>query len=72
MRILSLYHNFTITGVGLVSLSGGENAAVRMQANPMPCLHMVNVRGRYVLRLVQRNVNAPKGSFDGPSVCLYN
>jgi multidrug efflux pump len=55
-----------ISGVGLVSISGGQRPAVRVQANP-------NALSAYGLSLEQvrtsigdANVNAAKGSFDGP------
>jgi multidrug efflux pump len=55
-----------VSGVGLVSISGGERPAVRVQANP-------NALTAYGLTLEQvrtaisdANVNAAKGSFDGP------
>lgn len=55
-----------LSGVGLVSISGGQRPAVRVQVNP-------NALGAYGLTLedVRRaiataNVNAAKGSFDGP------
>lgn len=54
-----------VPGVGLVSISGGQKPAVRIQANP-------NVLSAYGLTLedvrnavVTGNVNTPKGSFDG-------
>jgi multidrug efflux pump len=55
-----------LSGVGLVSISGGQRPAVRVQANP-------NALSAYGLSLEQvrtslaaSNVNAAKGSFDGP------
>jgi multidrug efflux pump len=55
-----------LSGVGLVSISGGQRPAVRVQANP-------NALTAYGLTLEQirtsiadANVNAAKGSFDGP------
>ncbi len=57
-----------LAGVGLVSLSGGERPAVRIQANP-------NALSAYGLTLEQvrsavlaANVNAAKGSLDGPQL----
>jgi multidrug efflux pump len=56
-----------LPGVGLVSLSGGQRPAVRIQANP-------NALAAYGLGLEQlriaianANVNQAKGSFDGPA-----
>jgi len=55
-----------LPGVGLVSISGGQRPAVRIQANP-------NTLAAYGLSLETirsaistANVNAAKGSFDGP------
>ena len=55
-----------LSGVGLVSISGGQKPAVRIQANPMALssygLNMEDLR----TALVQTSVNAAKGNFDGP------
>jgi len=55
-----------ISGVGLVSLSGGQRPAVRVQVNPRLLasygLSMENVR----TAIANANVNIAKGSFDGP------
>lgn len=55
-----------LTGVGLVSISGGQRPAVRIQANPEALsaygLTMENLR----TTILNANVNAAKGSFDGP------
>ncbi len=55
-----------LPGIGLVSISGGQRPAVRIQANP-------TALGSYGLTLedlrnaiVAANVNTPKGNFDGP------
>jgi multidrug efflux pump len=54
-----------LSGVGFVSISGGQRPAVRVQANPMALaakgLTLEDVR----LAIIAANVNAPKGSFDG-------
>ncbi|MGP0106838.1 multidrug efflux RND transporter permease subunit [Rhodoblastus sp.] len=54
-------------GVGLVSVSGGERPAVRVQVNPAALagygLNIDDVR----TILGNANVNIPKGNFDGPS-----
>jgi multidrug efflux pump len=54
-------------GVGLVSLSGGQRPAVRVQAN----LRALSAYGLAIddLRttIANANVNIPKGSFDGPT-----
>jgi multidrug efflux pump len=56
-----------LTGVGLVSISGGHRPAVRIQAN----LRQLAAYGLNIddLRttLANANVNTPKGNFDGPS-----
>ena len=55
-----------ISGVGLVSLSGGQRPAVRVQVNPRLLasygFSMDNVRAA----IANANVNIAKGSFDGP------
>ena len=55
-----------LSGVGLVSISGGQKPAVRIQANPTALssygLNMEDLR----TALVQSSVNAAKGTFDGP------
>ena len=57
-----------LPGVGLVSISGGQKPAVRIQANPIA----LSSRGMNLedLRtaITQSNVNQAKGSFDGPNV----
>lgn len=54
-----------VSGVGLVTIEGNQKPAVRVQVNPDALtsqgLSMEDVRSA----LVQNNVNAPKGSFDG-------
>src|SRR5579875_1927436 len=55
-----------LAGVGLVSISGGQKPAVRIQANPVALssygLNMEDLR----TALTQASVNAAKGNFDGP------
>lgn len=55
-----------LTGVGVVSINGGQRPAVRIQANPMALsaygLSLEDVR----TTIAAANVNAAKGSFDGP------
>jgi multidrug efflux pump len=55
-----------LNGVGLVSISGGQKPAVRIQANPT-ALASYGI-GLEDLRtaLTQASVNAAKGNFDGP------
>jgi multidrug efflux pump len=55
-----------LSGVGLVSISGGQKPAVRIQANPTALsaygLNLEDLR----TALVSTSVNAAKGNFDGP------
>lgn len=55
-----------VSGVGLVSISGGQRPAVRIQANPTALaahgLTLEDLRAA----LIAANVNQAKGSFDGP------
>ena len=54
-------------GVGLVSVSGGQRPAVRVQINPRAVaaygLNIDDLR----TTLANANVNTPKGNFDGPA-----
>ncbi len=54
-----------LAGVGMVSISGGQKPAIRIQANPTSLaalgLNMEDLRAA----LAQANVNQAKGSFDG-------
>ncbi|HXW40905.1 MAG TPA: MdtB/MuxB family multidrug efflux RND transporter permease subunit [Xanthobacteraceae bacterium] len=56
-----------LTGVGLVSVSGGHRPAVRIQLNPQALaaygLNIDDVR----TTIGNLNVNTPKGNFDGPA-----
>src|ERR1700723_2903145 len=55
-----------LSGVGLVSISGGQKPAVRIQANPTALLsYGVNLEDLRTA-LTQTSVNAAKGNFDGP------
>ena len=55
-----------LNGVGLVSISGGQKPAVRIQANPTALssygINMEDLR----TAVSQSSVNAAKGNFDGP------
>jgi multidrug efflux pump len=55
-----------LSGVGLVSISGGQKPAVRIQANPQKLssygLNLEDLR----TALSNASVNAAKGNFDGP------
>ncbi len=56
-----------LPGVGLVSISGGQRPAVRIQANPTALaaygLNLDDLR----TTIASANVNTPKGNFDGPT-----
>src|SRR6202007_944047 len=55
-----------LPGVGLVSISGGQKPAVRIQANPTVLasygLNLEDLRSA----ILAANVNQAKGNFDGP------
>ncbi|MGB6718943.1 MAG: efflux RND transporter permease subunit [Candidatus Acidiferrales bacterium] len=55
-----------MTGVGLVSISGGQKPAIRIQVNPVALsaygINIEDVR----TALTEASVNAAKGNFDGP------
>jgi multidrug efflux pump len=55
-----------LSGVGLVSISGGQKPAVRIQANPVVLssygINLEDLR----TAVTQSSVNAAKGNFDGP------
>jgi multidrug efflux pump len=56
-----------LSGVGLVTISGGQKPAVRVQANPTALaaygVNMEDLRNA----LTAQSVNSAKGSFDGPA-----
>jgi multidrug efflux pump len=56
-----------ISGVGLVSISGGQKPAVRIQANPTALaaygINLEDLRNA----LTANSINSAKGNFDGPS-----
>ncbi|TRX73519.1 MdtB/MuxB family multidrug efflux RND transporter permease subunit [Pseudomonas mangiferae] len=56
-----------ISGVGMVSIAGGQRPAVRIQADPEALaaygLSLADVRSL----ITAANVNQPKGNFDGPT-----
>ncbi len=55
-----------LTGVGLVSIGGGQKPAVRIQANPTALSsYGINMEDLRTV-LTQNSVNAAKGNFDGP------
>ncbi len=55
-----------LSGVGLVTISGGHKPAVRIQANPVALssygINLEDLR----TALTQTSINAAKGNFDGP------
>jgi multidrug efflux pump len=55
-----------LSGVGLVTISGGQKPAVRIRANPAALasygMNMEDLR----TAIAATNVNQAKGSFDGP------
>jgi len=57
-----------LSGVGLVTISGGQKPAVRIQANPTALssygINLEDLR----TALTQASVNAAKGNFDGPQL----
>jgi multidrug efflux pump len=59
-----------VAGVGLVSLSGGQRPAVKVEVNGRQLssqgLNLAGVQAS----IVAANVNTPKGSFDGPERAL--
>lgn len=56
-----------VTGVGMVSIAGGQRPAVRIRVNPQ-ALASHNLSLSQVRSLITAaNVNQPKGSFDGPT-----
>jgi multidrug efflux pump len=55
-----------LNGVGLVSISGGQKPAVRIQANPAQLASYGITLEQLRTALVQTSVNAAKGNFDGP------
>jgi len=56
-----------ISGVGLVTLSGGQRPAVRVQANPTALASYGMSLEDLRTAITAANVNGPKGTFDGPT-----
>ena len=54
-----------LTGVGLVSISGGQKPAVRIQANPVALSSYGITLEALRTALTQTSVNTAKGNFDG-------
>ena len=55
-----------LNGVGLVSISGGQKPAVRIQVNPAALASYGITLEQLRTALIQTSVNAAKGNFDGP------
>src|SRR6266513_2357169 len=55
-----------LSGVGLVSISGGHKPAVRIQANPTALSSYGLTMEELRTAIAQANVNQAKGNFDGP------
>ncbi|NYT58080.1 multidrug efflux RND transporter permease subunit [Alcaligenaceae bacterium] len=55
-----------ISGVGLVSIAGGQRPAVRIQANPRALAAHGLTLSSLRSAIVGANVNQPKGNLDGP------
>jgi len=55
-----------LNGVGLVSISGGQKPAVRIQANPAALASYGLTLEQLRTALVQTSLNSAKGNFDGP------
>jgi len=56
-----------IQGVGLVTISGGQRPAVRVQANPTALANLGLSIDDLRTAIGNANVNGAKGSFDGPA-----
>ena len=56
-----------LPGVGLVSLSGGQRPAVRIQANPRALASLNLSMDDLRTAIANANTNQAKGSFDGPT-----
>ena len=55
-----------LSGVGLVSISGGQKPAVRIQVNPTALSSYGITLEEVRTAIAQANVNQAKGNFDGP------
>ena len=56
-----------VTGVGLVTLSGGQRPAVQVQVNGRMLAAQRLSLASVQAAIIAANVNTPKGSFDGPN-----
>jgi len=55
-----------VTGVGMVSLAGGQRPAIRVKANPAALASLGLSMEQLRAAITSANTNQPKGSFDGP------
>ena len=55
-----------VTGVGLVTIAGGQRPAMRIQANPQALAAYGMTLADLRAAVVSANVNQPKGTLDGP------
>src|SRR5260221_641288 len=55
-----------LSGVGLVTISGGQKPAVRVQVNPRAVASLGLSLDDVRTAIASQNVNQAKGSFDGP------
>ena len=55
-----------VTGVGLVTIEGNQKPAVRVRINPAAIANLGLSLEDVRTALMHNNINAPKGSFDGP------
>lgn len=56
-----------VSGVGLVTIAGGQRPAVRIQANPQALAAYGLTLADLRTAVVAANVNQPKGTLDGPT-----
>jgi len=54
-----------VSGVGLVTIEGNQKPAIRVRMNPTALASLGLGFGDVRNALIQNNINAPKGSFDG-------
>ncbi|OBP13623.1 multidrug transporter subunit MdtC [Rheinheimera sp. SA_1] len=55
-----------VSGVGMVSLAGGQRPAIRVKANPAALASLGLSMEQLRAAITSANTNQPKGSFDGP------
>lgn len=55
-----------VSGVGMVSLAGGQRPAIRVKANPAALASLGLSMEQLRAAITAANTNQPKGSFDGP------